>query len=263
MIIGDPVRLGQIIINLVNNAIKFTHQGKIIINTSVLRQDSGMVELYFSVEDTGIGIPENKQKHVFDLFTQASTETTRKYGGTGLGLAICKRLAELMDGTITLNSTPGEGPVFSFILMVPKARLPKVKKTIVDAKNITGTLTGVNILIAEDNPLNVLLLKRYLLKWGASCDVAENGEIALTMVKLKRYQLILMDVQMPVMDGYEAAKAIRKLPDNYYTTIPIIALTANVLADVREAVLKSGMNNCLSKPFNVNELYEMISLIQV
>ncbi|MBD1395231.1 ATP-binding protein [Mucilaginibacter glaciei] len=262
LIIGDPVRLGQIITNLVNNAIKFTATGKITIVVKVLREDSGMVELNFAVKDSGIGIPGDKQAYIFQLFTQASSETTRQYGGTGLGLAICQRLAELMGGKITVQSEPGEGSVFSFTLMFPKGRPAMAKETAVDAKKLTGTLKGLSILITEDNPLNVMLLKRYLQQWGAECDVAENGEIALTMVKLKNYNLVLMDVQMPVMDGYETTRAIRNLPEQRYADMPIIALTANVLADVRETILASGMNDGLSKPFNVNELYEMINRIK-
>lgn len=262
LIIGDPVRLAQILTNLVNNAIKFTATGKIVINIKVLREDSGLVELYFAVKDTGIGIPADKQDHVFELFTQASSETTRQYGGTGLGLAICQRLSELMGGKIILESTQGEGSTFSFKLMFPKGRPAMAKETTLDAKKLTGTLKGLRILITEDNPLNVMLLKRYLQQWGCECDVAENGEIALTMIKLKHYDLVLMDVQMPVLDGYETTKAIRRLPEKRYAEMPVIALTANVLADVREAILASGMNDALSKPFNVNELYEMISHIK-
>eukprot|EP01037_Dinobryon_pediforme_P008430 gene8430-8518_t len=225
---GDSVRLGQIITNLVNNAVKFT--------------DSGGVTIIAKM--AGIGIPEDKQEHVFGIFTQASTETTRKFGGIGLGLAICRRLVELMGGKIKIRSKVGEGSSFYFTLKLKKA------DSFVSETPVAGN-------ISDQNYKNSVV-KRYLQQWGVECDVAENGEKALQMVAEHDYDLILMDLQMPVMDGYEAANKIRQMDGVRYTTIPIIAITASLVGDVKQAVVTSGMNSWISKPFNPGELFEII-----
>ena len=260
IIIGDQVRLGQIITNLVNNAIKFTYTGAVTITCKVIKQTSFSADIHFAVTDTGIGIPEDKQEYVFEMFTQASSDTTREFGGTGLGLAICQRLIELMGGRIALKSKVKQGSVFSFDLEFKQGKpIQHVVKP--SQPNLTDSLKGVKVLIAEDNPLNVMLLKKFLDQWGVDSDVAENGEIALTMVKLKTYHLVLMDLQMPVMDGYQTTLEIRMLPGRHFTHLPIIALTASILEDVKQSIINSGMNDCLSKPFNFNELYEKIKAI--
>lgn len=260
IVIGDQVRLGQIITNLVNNAIKFTYNGEVIITVKVVNQNAFSTEIYFGITDTGIGIPEDKQEYVFEMFTQASSDTTREFGGTGLGLAICQRLTELMGGRIDLVSKPKEGSTFSFNIEFKSGK--PIQHVVKPARqNLTDTLKGVKVLITEDNPLNVLLLKKFLDQWGVDSDVAENGEIALTMIKLKAYHLILMDLQMPVMDGYQTTREIRMLPGKHFSHLPIIALTASILADIKQDIIKSGMNDCLSKPFNFNELYEKIRVI--
>jgi CheY-like chemotaxis protein len=260
---GDSVRLGQIITNLVNNAVKFTDSGGVTIIAKMAGIFEDSFSVYFEVSDTGIGIPEDKQEHVFGIFTQASTETTRKFGGIGLGLAICRRLVELMGGKIKIRSKVGEGSSFYFTLKLKKAD-SFVSETPV-AGNISdqnyknsGALKGARLLLAEDNAINVLVVKRYLQQWGVECDVAENGEKALQMVAEHDYDLILMDLQMPVMDGYEAANKIRQMDGVRYTTIPIIAITASLVGDVKQAVVTSGMNSWISKPFNPGELFEII-----
>jgi PAS domain S-box-containing protein len=260
IVIGDQVRLGQIITNLVNNAIKFTYPGEVIIALKVLSHSAFSTEIQFAVTDTGIGIPEDKQEYVFEMFTQASSDTTREFGGTGLGLAICQRLTELMGGRITLQSKPKQGSTFSFNIEFKSGK--PIQHVVKPAKqDLNDTLKGVKVLITEDNPLNVLLLKKFLDQWGVDSDVAENGEIALTMIKLKAYHLILMDLQMPVMDGYQTTREIRMLPGKHFSHLPIIALTASILADIKQDIINSGMNDCLSKPFNFNELYEKIRAI--
>lgn len=258
MITGDSVRLGQIIGNLVNNAIKFTQTGEVVINTRLVKQDEDKISVYFEVKDSGIGIPEEKQEYIFEIFTQASTETTRMFGGTGLGLAICRKLVKLMGGEIIVKSNPGKGSVFSFSLEFKKGDTAHFTNLNKPEVQHSGALQGTRLLLTEDNPLNILLVKRYLQQWGVECDVAENGEIALNMIKLNKYDVVLMDLQMPVMDGYETARQVRLLKGRYFASLPIIALSASAIGDIKQNILKSGMNNCLSKPFNFNELYKMI-----
>lgn len=260
---GDSVRLGQIITNLVNNAVKFTESGGVTIIAKMVGMFEDSFSVYFEVSDTGIGIPQDKQEHVFGIFTQASTETTREFGGIGLGLAICRRLVELMGGKIKIRSKVGEGSSFYFTLKLKKAdsfvsETPVVGNIPDQNYKNSGALNGARLLLAEDNAINVLVVKRYLQQWGVECDVAENGEKALQMVAEHDYDLILMDLQMPVMDGYQAASKIRQMDGVRYTTIPIIAITASLVGDVKQAVVTSGMNSWISKPFNPGELFEII-----
>lgn len=260
---GDSVRLGQIISNLVNNAVKFTDTGGVTITAKMVVEHHGYSSVYFEVRDTGIGIPEDKQDHVFGIFTQASTETTRKFGGIGLGLAICRRLVELMGGKIKIKSKLGEGSAFYFTLKLKKAgaAAPATKlqgSVSVKDSNSRDTIRGTRLLLAEDNAINVLVVKRYLELWGVEFDVVENGEKAVQLVAENDYDLILMDLQMPVMDGYEAAMKIRQMKEKKYSTIPIIAITASLVGDIKQAVINSGMNSWISKPFNPGELFEII-----
>jgi PAS domain S-box-containing protein len=257
---GDTVRIGQVISNLVNNAIKFTETGEVVITAKLVDCDKDNVSIYFEISDTGIGIPEDKQQYVFEMFTQASSETTRKFGGIGLGLSICRRLIELMGGNIQIRSRLGEGSVFYFTLVLKKGDSnPCEHSDKQDNKEYitSGALNGIKVLLAEDNPINVLVVKRYLQQWGVECDVAENGQITLQMLWTKEYDLILMDLQMPVMDGYEASRQIRTMAGNY-SSVPIIAITASVVGDIKQSVLASGMNDWISKPFNPAELFEKI-----
>jgi len=260
---GDPVRFGQIMTNLVNNAIKFTHSGEVSMLAKLVNEDNENVNICFEVKDTGIGIPVEKQDYVFEIFTQASSETTRKFGGIGLGLAICKRLVEMMGGNIKIKSTPGEGSTFYFTLKFEKGEIFNDKETInkINGDNeykTSDALKGVKVLLTEDNAINVLVVKRYLEQWGVECDVAENGQIAVQAMWTKEYDLILMDLQMPVMDGYEAARQIRAMGGSKYASIPIIAITASLIGDIKQSILASGMNSWISKPFNPSELYDIV-----
>jgi PAS domain S-box-containing protein len=255
---GDPVRIGQVINNLVSNAIKFTPAGKINISTALVANHDKTMHIGFAVSDTGIGIPEDKQEYIFEMFNQAEDETTRMYGGTGLGLTITKRLLQLMGSDIQLRSTPGEGSIFYFDLELEKSAAPVADGGKKAMFNKLNTLQGLKILITDDNPVNVLVVKRFLQQWQAEYDIAENGQIALDKVKASDYDLVLMDLKMPVMDGYEATKAIRKLDGEKYKYLPIIALTASALADTRDEMVESGMNDYVCKPFNPDELFERI-----
>lgn len=266
MVMGDPVRLGQILTNLASNAVKFTETGKVIISASLVSQsiESKSMNIVFEVNDTGIGIPKDKQEFIFESFTQASSETSRKYGGTGLGLAISKRLIELQGSSIQLDSELGKGSSFSFNLNFDNSTSYLVTNNYVDA-NVSNQpnvqkkmLKGLCILLVDDNKINVLLVKQFFKLWNIESDMAENGLIAVEKVKQKDYDLVLMDLQMPIMDGYEATRAIRKLKGNKYQALPIIALTASAVGDVKAEVLKSGMNDYISKPFNPETLFNKI-----
>jgi PAS domain S-box-containing protein len=267
MLMGDSVRLGQILTNLASNAVKFTERGKVIISASVVSQskESKSMNIVFKVKDTGIGIPKDKQEFIFESFTQASSETSRKYGGTGLGLAISKRLIELQGSSIQLDSELGKGSSFSFNLNMDISTPYLVSTPYVEANeskqpNIQEkTLKGLRILIVDDNKINVLLVKQFFKLWDIESDKAENGLIAVEKVKKKDYDLVLMDLQMPEMDGYDATRAIRKLKGKKYQALPIIALTASAVGDVKADVLKSGMNDYISKPFNPETLFNKIN----
>ena len=259
-VIGDPVRLGQILTNLISNAIKFTNVGKVTIAASLLSQDADSTTISFEVMDTGIGIPADKQESVFESFTQASSDTTRKYGGTGLGLTITKRLLEMQGSQIKLQSEPGKGSTFYFDLKLKRSDLKLGSDAGSDKPVVTKSLKGTRILLAEDNQINVLLAKQFLKQWDVECDVAENGVIAVQLAKTNNYDMILMDLQMPQMDGYSAAEEIRKLePVEIYSKLPIIALTASAMLDNKDRAFVVGMDDYVSKPFNPDDLYRKIA----
>jgi PAS domain S-box-containing protein len=256
-LIGDPTRLNQIFLNLVGNAIKFTEKGEVKIVVELLSDVEDIVELKFSVIDTGIGIPKNKLKTVFEGFTQASNETTRKYGGTGLGLTIVKQLIELQKGTISVESTEGEGSTFSFIIKFKKNLHPESKKNLIEEKEPEFN-EELNILLVEDNLLNQILAKKVLTDWKWKVDVAENGAVAIEKLGKNEYDVVLMDIQMPEMDGYEATKLIRSSFDPPKSEIPIIAMTAHALAGEAEKCLNIGMDEYISKPFDKKVLFSKI-----
>jgi signal transduction histidine kinase/CheY-like chemotaxis protein len=254
-VFGDPTRLSQIIFNLVSNAIKFTHHGTVWVNVTQLENRHNMITVDFSVKDTGIGIEKENLDAIFEPFTQESITTTRQYGGTGLGLAIVKRLLELQNLRMSVQSRPGKGSEFSFNMEFPVstevAVEPEKKPAISTAVETIGT---PRVLIAEDNMVNVMLMKKLFSKWNIVPTIAENGERAIEMVQYGNFDIILMDLQMPVLNGFDAAVEIRKLPDPKKANIPIIALTASALFDIRERVFGSGMNDYVSKPFKPDEL---------
>ncbi|WDF80167.1 response regulator [Mucilaginibacter sp. KACC 22773] len=259
-IIGDPVRLGQILTNLISNAVKFTNKGKVTITATMAGNDGENSTIDFEVADTGIGIMPDKIDHIFDSFNQASTDTTRKYGGTGLGLTITKRLLQLLGTDIKLKSEFGVGSVFSFSLVFKNSKKHLSSTSDSDEFYALKSLKGTRLLIAEDNQINVILAKHFMKQWDVECDVAENGEIALMLVQTHNYDLVLMDLQMPEMDGYQTTAAIRNLEGEKYKKLPIIALTASAMLDIQDMAFTVGMNDYVSKPFNPNELHRKIAL---
>lgn len=256
---SDPVRLGQILTNLISNAIKFTNHGKVTVVASCNRKTKEYTVIDFEISDTGIGIAADKLDHIFESFTQAATDTTRKFGGTGLGLTITKRLLELMGSKIELKSDLGKGSVFYFSLKIKNSTVQITDKNNHEFHMETKSLKGTKVLIAEDNQINVLLAKQYMKLWEIDCDVAENGVIALTLAQTNDYDMILMDLQMPEMDGYQTANAIRCLPEERFKHLPIIALTASAILDIKDQAFIVGMDDYVSKPFNPNELYKKIA----
>ncbi|WP_338764409.1 response regulator [Bernardetia sp. ABR2-2B] len=257
-LLGDSTRLSQILNNLIGNAIKFTEEGTVTITVRLLHHKTEKVELLFAVSDTGIGISPEKINSIFDDFSQAEEDTSRKYGGTGLGLAITKQLVELQGGRINVMSTMMVGSTFSFQLGFKIGKVQAISTNLPDATNIKN-LKGVNVLIVEDNKVNQILVKKFLNNWGAKYQIAENGQIAVDLFKENNFDVVLMDLQMPVMDGYESARQIRFLEKESNKFTPIIALTASTLLNERERIVQVGMNDFLSKPFNPNELYQKIA----
>lgn len=252
---GDPTRLTQVITNLVHNAIKFTPKGSVLVAVDVKEQTTAAITLCIQVKDTGIGIPKEKQRLIFERFTQADSSTSRGFGGTGLGLAISKRILELQGSHLELISEEGKGSNFYFIQTLEKGVALSQQQNA--ASSITETikpLAGIDILLVEDNPMNVLVAQTYLKRWGANVDVAENGIDALEKLDENRHKLILMDLHMPIMDGYEASRKIRKKGIN----IPIVALTANLPKEVEEEAHAIGINDVMVKPFLPDELYRKV-----
>jgi len=255
-LLGDSVRISQIINNLLSNGIKFTEKGEVGLMAKFIESKNNIASISFEVWDTGIGIEQEYLPQLFEHFTQAYTDTTRKYGGTGLGLAICKKLVDIMGGNLIVESDKGKGTKFSFTLKlaiantnteeIKSARLPE---------NID--FSGLNVLLVEDNQVNVMVAKQLLNRWNIQVDAAVNGKDALVWVKRKKYDLILMDLQMPEMDGFESASIMRKAG----ISTPIFAISANVNSDARENVIASGMNDYISKPFKPSELSEKINSI--
>lgn len=256
---GDPVRLNQIITNLLSNAIKFTEQGKVVMEVTMQQQSAEHVVLHFSVADTGIGIPQEQHSRIFDYFTQASGDTTRKYGGTGLGLAIVKRLLELQGSRIHLQSEERKGSCFSFALSFSKTNERPGLGGNTGSLTKKMSLEGLKVLLVEDNETNRTVASKFLEKWGIKPDMAVNGVEALQAVRQQAYHLILMDLQMPEMDGYQATVAIRnREQESGLPPVPVIALTASVLGDVRNKVIQAGMTDYISKPFHPEELYQKL-----
>ncbi|HEX8329383.1 MAG TPA: ATP-binding protein [Hymenobacter sp.] len=254
---GDPVRLNQVLVNLINNAIKFTSAGQVTVTVGVNHHDAGVVHLQFCVEDTGIGISADKFEKVFKSFGQANNSTARLYGGTGLGLAICKNLVELQGGRIWLDSQPGQGSRFYFTLPYRVSeqapRLPAPAEELPE-----GLLRGLRVLLVEDNPVNTFLARALLNSWEVEADVASDGKQAIAMADVTSYDLILMDIQMPRMNGVEAAAHLRRLPGpNQHT--PVIALTANAMKSDLDSYTQAGFIDCLVKPYHENSLYLVIA----
>lgn len=263
ILIGDPTRVTQLIYNLVSNAIKFTSEGNIWVNATCIEDRHNVITISFSVKDTGIGISKENLATIFEPFAQESMSTTRQYGGTGLGLAIVKRLLELQGVNMYVDTKPGVGSEFSFNMEFPVPTDVEIRKPEEDipvlqhpVEQPSNNFSDVRVLIAEDNPVNVMLMKKLLSKWDITPSFAENGARAVELVQYGNFDIILMDLQMPVMNGFEAATEIRKLPDSRKSGLPIIALTASALIDIQEQIYSSGMNDYVSKPFKPDELKE-------
>ncbi|HSO86083.1 MAG TPA: ATP-binding protein, partial [Draconibacterium sp.] len=253
VLLGDPVRLHQIILNLVSNAVKFTTKGKITLCVKLLDDDEKEASIEFAVKDTGIGIPESKIEKIFENFQQASSGTSRLYGGTGLGLAIVKQLVEAQRGSIQVSSKENEGSTFSFVLKFQKTNA----ETEFESEPIEPDMdiTGIKVLVAEDIALNQLLMRTLLEDFGFECDIADNGKIATEKIQTKKYDVILMDLQMPEMNGFEATDFIR---NEMKSDIPIIALTADVTTVDLAKCKAVGMNDYIAKPVDEKLLYSKI-----
>ena len=256
LVIHDSMRLSQILVNLISNAIKFTHEGSVTTKVTCLCKNENKAILRVAVTDTGIGIPQATQASVFQSFTQANSSTTRKYGGTGLGLAIVRKLLEIMGTQIELESTPDVGSKFSFDLIVEYEE-GKVIET--GETKTCHNINGLRVLIAEDNDMNVVVTSSFLKQWGVVFDVAKNGLEAVKLYKENQYDVVLMDLQMPQMDGFEATKEIRDYEKSIDIRTPIIALTASALSESRNQVVRSGMDGFVSKPFKPEHLLEKLA----
>jgi signal transduction histidine kinase/ActR/RegA family two-component response regulator len=260
-LLGDPLRLGQVLLNLVSNAIKFTPSGgEICLHARCVLEDDQHVLLRFEVRDTGIGMSTEEQQRLFTAFEQADSSMTRKYGGTGLGLAISKRLVHMMEGDIGVVSTPGNGSTFWFTARFAKANGAVTPGLTLAAHAVEEQLkkrfSGANILLAEDEPINQEVSIGILEDAGLAVDLAEDGEAAVALASLNHYDLILLDMQMPRMNGVAAARAIRALPGHANT--PILAVTANAFSDDRKTCLDAGMNDHIAKPIDATMMYQAL-----
>jgi PAS domain S-box-containing protein len=256
-VIGDPIRLNQILSNLLSNALKFTIHGSIHVLVKEISRTESQSKLEFIVTDTGIGIPKDKHSVVFDSFTQASTDTTRHFGGTGLGLAICKKLIELQGGTITIESEPDKGSTFRFAISFGITDKGVQSQKIEVQESFSG-LEGKKILVAEDNKINFFVANKFLIGWGISVTHAENGQIVLDILEKEDFDLILMDLHMPVMDGIEATRIIRKSENLRIKDIPIVALTAAIMSESHDKIEDLKINDYVLKPFKPHDLFERI-----
>jgi PAS domain S-box-containing protein len=254
VLIGDPVRLHQIILNLVSNAVKFTSEGEILVSAQVLSENEAGVTIEFSIRDTGIGIEEGKLKNIFENFQQATSATSRLFGGTGLGLAIAKQLVEAQGGTIQVKSKPNEGTTFSFTLNFLKTNAKAEIETVLSG--LDPEIINAKILVVEDIALNQLLMRTLLEDFGFECDIVANGKLAIEKLQAEFYDIILMDLQMPEMNGFEATEFIR---NTMHSSIPIIALTADVTTSDMTRCKAVGMDDYISKPVDERILYSKIA----
>ena len=257
-VVGDPGRLRQILMNLIGNALKFTKRGEVLLYVSEEKRTGMDVHLRFEVRDSGIGIREEKQKDIFAAFSQADDSTTRKYGGTGLGLAICRQLVSMMGGTIGVESAEGKGSIFWFTTVFTLGNESKSTGNN-QAEAVVPNSFDLSILVVEDNVTNQIVAQGTLEKYGCKVDLADNGVESLTALERNQYDLIFMECQMPVLDGYEATENIRRIEQEKRTRrVPIIALTAHALKGDRERCLAVGMDDYITKPFNEQQLADIL-----
>lgn len=260
-VITDPIRLTQIIHNLLGNAIKFTRNGTVSLTLKITESAPKSIGVRFIVRDTGIGIDNQQQKMIFEAFTQASSSTTRNFGGTGLGLAIVKRLLKLFESDINVLSTIGEGSEFIFDISFKTA---VADETVSEHTNkMEYDLRQMSVLVVEDNPINSLLIKKIFSNWNNHPEFATNGHEAIEKLERSSFDVILMDIHMPLLDGYETTRLIRNLPDKTSSEIPVIALTASVSNDLYTKVREAGMNDYINKPFNSNDLYRKLKALSI
>lgn len=253
---SDPTRLTQVLLNLMNNSIKFTEKGSVSLHVQVTDQYDERMTVRFIIEDTGIGIDSQRQENIFEPFIQAATSTNRHYGGTGLGLAIVKKVLSMFNSNIQMTSIPNLGTKISFdIDFSYRDYSPSIPPILINTKH---DLAHLRVLVTEDNQVNILVIKKTLEQWNIVPVIAENGLIALEKLEKNNFDIILMDLYMPVMDGYEAAILIRKLTNKAKAMVPIIALTASANNNVAQKIIEAGMNDYLSKPFNPEHLFKKI-----
>ncbi|MDX1407516.1 MAG: ATP-binding protein, partial [Saprospiraceae bacterium] len=258
-VVGDPVRLNQILINLVGNAIKFTDAGQVVIRVKVVDEEDQTVRVAFAVSDTGVGIEPDKLDKIFESFTQADDDTFVKYGGTGLGLSISRQLVEQQGGQIHVSSRPGVGTTFAFELTFDKSASPPPSPAL--ARDTT--MRDLRILVVEDTLFNQMLAKEILTKHipGVQIDTADNGEIAIEKIRAQPFDLVLMDIKMPVMNGYQATRAIRAMGDPSKCTVPILGLSASAVPEHIARYVSAGMNDCVTKPIDTDELLQKMQNI--
>ncbi len=263
-LIGDPYRLTQMLNNLVSNAVKFTEEGKIVIGAEFVENlGDGQALIEFRVSDTGIGIPKDKLNSIFDSFTQAYTDTTRKFGGTGLGLAITKQLVEVQGGMINVDSQLNKGTTFTFTIPFKLGNSQKLEK-MQDTKIGEEALAGINVAIAEDNKANQLVIRQVLMRWKINVTLLNNGKEAVEYLEKETPDLMFMDLQMPEMNGFDAVEIIRDKKSKVLShDLPVLALTADVFPETRDRIFSSGMNDYLLKPLDIDKLRDKLILYTV
>lgn len=261
-IIGDKLKLAQVINNLLSNSLKFTEKGNISLNIKSLGVNKNKVTLEFVVSDTGIGISKSSQGSIFESFIQEKSETSIKYGGTGLGLSISRKLLNLQNSDLKVKSKPGKGADFSFIIEYKMSNRLNIYEPEMIKLQPSYEPLNVNVLVAEDNKMNILILKLFFEKWNVTFKIAMNGNEVLKILEQTEasFDVILMDLQMPELDGYETTKIIRRLPDQKIANTPIIALTAYAQTDIKERTERFKMTGFMGKPFNPMELYSLLKL---
>ncbi|WP_293299273.1 PAS domain-containing hybrid sensor histidine kinase/response regulator [Pedobacter sp. UBA4863] len=254
LVSADKLRLYQVLMNLLGNAIKFTTNGRVELTVKMQHESTTKVDVYFEVKDNGIGIPLDKKDYIFETFTQARADISRKYGGTGLGLAITKKLLKLYQSDIKVDSVEGKGASFSFVI-----GFDKVTQVETQEKLRPVVFDGKRVLIVDDNEINILIAKRILIKWGLVLDFAADGYEAIEKITKNKYDLVFMDIKMPGITGFETTTIIRGMEEKYYKTLPIVALTASTLHNEESKFKESGMNGHILKPFNPSEIKKVLA----